>query len=262
MVLYDGEVRIKGNRAAVLAQLLDPFKLAGVLGFVQLIGVYDREKKMYVSLSDSSEGVADDFRVVYCLWSPDSKPIAFAGIMKGPYLTAGATEVSGWSDDGKFNWRLTTYIREHAGEIALKVVVDVSMQGGGFDKLLARNKTDVGRIAVERLTSYFTTYFRESRGPNLTEVGKFQGSLEMALQKVREIAKQIAMGGVVVRGGDFALLVTVCDGEIRNYRLHSKGEVLNGEEVLSKLVFLEGEVEVVGLEIPLLDLLEHRKVRR
>ncbi|BCU68424.1 hypothetical protein HS7_18610 [Sulfolobales archaeon HS-7] len=251
IMLYDKEIRVQASKVRVLKDFTDPFKIAGILGHVQLLQIYDSSKRKYVSPNELVSPVRDDFRVIYIFGTPETKMSETLGIMKGPYINSNGIEVTGWSDDDKFRWKLNVYAKEFSAETILKLSLDVTYQSSTLEKLFGKSQFQLAQHMVDaHIVPYYQFFFTsESQGLELIEIGKYTGEIELAIQKMKEFISQIEIGVVTMKGERFQFNATIINGELKKNMMRRGGEIYTGETALGKLFLEKGKVDISAYEI-------------
>jgi len=245
---YTEEFLLPADKSSIVSILADPSRFSGITGHIAFFKIFDSEKQNYVAQGSAVKPI-NKYRAVFIYEDNNGNLNHVLGTMEGPEIMPNQISYKGESDDGKMSASFVFSFIPKGSDTRLNIKSEISLRQGFFSRLF--NKF-YGNMAEHIVKCHIIPYLSKI-GPqvsyNLTEISKTLGNMNELILTLRNLPK-IDLGCVIIKGDTFKFVASIKEGELRNMRLKSNGDEINGGEALAKLFTLNGRAEMSIYKLP------------
>ncbi|BCU71667.1 hypothetical protein [Stygiolobus caldivivus] len=249
MKTYTEEVLVPASRERIIRWLSDPFLIAGVIGHLSILQVYDPKTQSYVSPSLLS-GYCTRFKVIYIFGTADTKLYTVLGEMRGPIYNPSGITYEGNTSDGKLKWSINFQVRVMKTlESLVRASVSAEYEMSLLDRLFDRSPLALAEhIIKDHLIPYIKYYFKPSDTGQLditpTVLYVSEGSLSEIIPMVLREAVAVQYGVVTIEGDGIRGKILIKNGRIERLNVNYEENLITSEEALPQIKNIPNSAKV------------------
>jgi len=268
--MYRGDIVVSAPVQFARKFAMDPLIISGISGHISILGFKDKAKNEYLFGDRIREltAPANEFKALFILLKSGGNFKYADGVFKGPEVTMDGIKYSGYSDDGKLEFEIST-MPKSLGENLTRVyfATNVKYNDSFMDRVLGRSAVDFAKHIVEdHFITYAKQYFpsfsdllssmgqRDKSSPSsvsLSPISEFSGDAGGVLAKMNEVITQLNLGVIKVSFDKLNCSIVVENKTMKKAVCKNGNGIKTGLEAISMIMTAKGQgkMEVYAMNI-------------
>ncbi|NON63542.1 hypothetical protein [Acidianus sp. RZ1] len=242
---YVHELILGTTKSPLFYAISDPYRLVGMSGHINILGVYDKDKKKYVVPSEA-ENYENKYWASLIYEDTSGRLNASEGSLELSIIP-NSIDYKFNSEDEKVKFSITFTFYSHASGSKINIMSKFDVKPGVLVKPFYGSFSSFAEHIVK---GHIVPYLNKliTFGIEVKEIKRIKGELTELIGEIKNLPKVV--GIISIKGENFSFASFLENGELKEMRLLYNKESIVGGDSIVKLLSIGGSAEMIVYEIP------------